>query len=111
MLALVGCSSMTISPTQVGQAVGAVAGSAIAPGIGTQLGSLAGILAGMVAQGQIDKVTEKRERRALGDQMAHGSQMAAADDAAVGPLTRVWVDETLVDGRLTPGHFDSRHVL
>ncbi|MBI4341278.1 MAG: hypothetical protein HY598_03255 [Candidatus Omnitrophica bacterium] len=102
---------MTISPTQIGQTVGAIAGSAIAPGVGTQLGSLAGILAGMVAQGQIDKATEKKERRTLGEQMANGSQApAAAGETPVGPLALVWVDETVIDGRVIAGRFESRHL-
>ena len=111
MLILGGCSSMAISPPQVGQAIGAVAGSAIAPGIGTQLGSLAGILAGMVAQGQIDKANEKHERRTLGEQMAREPQAASgAADAAAGLLARVWADETVLDGRVIAGHFESRHL-
>ena len=110
--ALVGCSSM--SAPQVGQTVGAIAGSAIAPGVGTTLGSLAGMMAGMLAQGEIDRSTEKKEQKILSEQMARpGQQQQAAAETtmiASGPATRVWVDETTQNGQLSAGHFESRHI-
>lgn len=110
MVVLSGCSS--VSPPQVGQAVGGIVGTAIAPGVGTQLGSLAGMLAGMLAQGEIDKANEKRERRTLGEQMAAKGPSLAAESTplASGTPTRVWVDETVRDGRLVAGHFDTQHL-
>ncbi len=110
VVVLSGCSS--VSPPQVGQAVGGIIGTAIAPGVGTQLGSIAGMLAGMLAQGQIDKANEKRERRTLGDQMAtKGASLRTESPVlASGTPTRVWVDETVQDGRLIAGHFDTQYL-
>ena len=101
-----GCAG--ISPSQLGQTVGTIAGSAIAPGPGAPLGAFVGLLAGMLVQGQVDKVTETRERRALSEQLetAGGSaQSAVALAAPQGEPVRVWVDETIRDGRLIAGHF------
>ena len=110
-----GCSSM--SAPQVGQTVGGILGSAIAPGVGTTLGSLAGIMAGMVAQGHIDKATEKKEQKVLSEQMSRpaGSQAASTDAAARNPAalgvpTRVWVDETVQGGQVASGRFETRHI-
>ena len=107
---LVGCAS--VPPAQVGQAAGTIAGAALVPGIGAPLGALIGMLAGMVLQGRIDQATETRERRELGERMAHGIPPAAqaASDAPRGAPVRVWMDETLQDGRLIAGHFDTRAI-
>ena len=106
-----GCAG--VSPTQVGQTAGTIAGSAIAPGIGAPIGSLVGLIAGMLVQGQVDKVTEKRERKELGDQMTTTAQAPAPpqETAPLGAPTRVWVDETVKNGRLVAGHFDVRQLL
>ena len=107
--ALSGCASM--NPAQIGQTAGTILGSAIVPGIGAPLGALVGLLGGMLVQGQIDKVTETKERRTLGDQMA--SAPAAGTEPSADPLgapTRVWVDETFHNGRLMAGHFDTRPI-
>lgn len=107
--ALAGCAG--IPPAQVGQTAGTIAGSAIAPGIGAPLGALVGLLAGMVVQQHTDKVTERRERKDLGDQLGRPG-IAGADPEAVpaGEPVRVWVDETLKDGRLMAGHFEVRYL-
>ena len=105
-----GCSGL--APAQLGQTAGTIIGSAIIPGIGAPLGALVGLLAGMVVQSEVDKVTEKKERKTLGDQLAQGtpsSRLEAAEPPA-GVPTRVWVDETTREGRLVAGHFDVRHV-
>lgn len=103
-----------MSAPQLGQAIGSIAGSAIAPGVGTTLGGLAGIMAGMVAQGQIDKATEKKEQKILSEQMDRPNQQnPAASEAmviAAGEPTRVWIDETMQNGKVSPGHFEARHI-
>ena len=106
-----GCAGA--SPVQIGQAAGSIAGSAIAPGVGTQLGTLVGLVAGLLVQGQVDKVTEKRERVELGSQMASGMPAPATPQEPVmaGTPTRVWVDEAVQSGRMIAGHFDTRDVL
>ena len=104
-----GCAG--IPPAQVGQAAGTIAGAAVAPGIGPPVGALLGLLAGMLLQGEVDKVTEKRERRTLGDQLAKGPAPASQEaGSAQGEPVRVWVDETVRDGRLTAGHFEVRYL-
>ncbi len=106
-----GCAG--ISPSQVGQTVGTIAGSAIAPGVGAPLGALVGLLAGLFVQGEVDKVTETRERKELSEQLAVGSGPAPPAEASTPPQgepVRVWVDETVLDGRLIAGHFDTRHI-
>lgn len=107
-----GCAGM--SPTQIGQTAGTIAGAAIVPGIGAPLGALAGMLAGMLVQGHVDQVTETRERKELGDQLARGHAQPAAAAAAgpgiLGTPTRVWVDEDVHDGRLIAGHFEVRNI-
>lgn len=106
---ITGCSA--IHPAQIGQAVGAIVGSAIAPGIGTQLGSLVGTLAGMLTQGQIDKATEKKERKTLNEEFVKKPDSAAAAEAvapASGTPARVWVDETLQNGQVIAGRFETR---
>lgn len=112
-----GCAG--IPPAQMGQTVGTIAGAAIAPGVGAPLGALVGLLAGMVVQGETDKVTEKRERRELSDQLAVGSAARVGRgqspggthaSAPQGDPARVWVDETAQDGRLVAGHFEARNI-
>lgn len=102
-----GCSGM--APAQVGQTAGTIVGAVIAPGIGPPLGALAGLLGGMLVQGEMDKVTEKRERKTLGDQLASRSAGPPKEAAPpYGEPTRVWVDETVQGGRLVAGHFEIR---
>lgn len=102
-----GCAG--VIPTQVGQTAGTIAGSAIAPGIGAPIGALVGLLAGMVVQGEMDKVTEKHERKELSEQLApHPSEGSAQEGTSQGEPVQVWVDETVHNGRVVPGHFDVR---
>ena len=118
---LVGVVSLTIlsgcagvSPVQMGQTAGTILGAAIAPGAGAPLGSLVGLLAGMVIQGEVDKVTEKHERKTLSDELgASPTQIGKGPEATPpqGEPTRVWVDESMKDGRLIAGHFDTRDIL
>lgn len=113
LIFLAGCSS--VSAPQVGQTVGSIVGTVIAPGVGTTLGSLAGMMAGMIAQGEIDKSTEKKERKVLSDQMARPGGSGAAQQAPTavasgGKPTRVWVDETAQNGQLSAGHFETRQI-
>ena len=105
-----GCAA--VPPAQVGQTAGTIAGMAIAPGVGAPIGAFIGAVAGMLVQGQVDKVTEKRERTELGAQLKRGEPAAADEEPAVptGSPVRVWVDETVHDGRLVSGHFDVRHL-
>ena len=109
-LLLSGCAG--VPPAQIAQTAGTIVGSAIAPGIGAPIGSLVGLLAGMVVQSQVDKSTEKHEREELGSRLGH-TQPSAGETAAAstqGEPTRVWVDETMRDGRLAAGHFDVRYL-
>ena len=75
-----------------------------------------GLVAGMLVQGQIDKVTEKKERKQLGDQLTSGPNPPAAPEApemsapSQGTPTRVWIDESVRDGRMVAGHFDVRYL-
>ena len=102
-----GCAG--ISPTHTGQTVGTIAGAAIAPGIGAPIGALIGMLAGWLVQGEVDKVTEKRERKTLGDELATTPSAAPQEGTPLqGQSIRVLVDETVHDGRLVAGHFDVR---
>ena len=105
-----GCAS--VAPQQVGQMLGTVAGAVAAPGIGAPIGGLVGLLAGMVVQKQVDKVTEKRERVDLGHELktTPTAATAAAGTELVGTPTRVWVDETFQNGRVTPGSFQQRAI-
>ena len=109
-IACAGCAG--VSPSNMGQAVGTIAGGAIAPGIGAPLGAMVGLLAGMVVQGQVDKSTEKRERKELSQELAVGPQPSSpqAEGTPQGEPTRVWVDETVQNGRLLAGHFDVRSI-
>lgn len=105
-----GCAGM--APAQVGQTAGTIVGAVIAPGIGPPLGALAGLLGGMLVQGEMDKVTEKRERKTLGDQLGSRSPGPPEETApSRGVPTRVWVDETVQGGRLIAGHFEARSLL
>ncbi len=104
-----GCASVPVS--QVGQTAGTIAGAAIAPGIGAPIGALIGLLAGTVMQGQVDRSIEKKERQELARELgtaARPSADAGTLPPAQGELVRVWVDETMRDGRLTEAHFDVR---
>jgi hypothetical protein len=104
-----GCAS--VPPAQLGQTAGTIAGAAIAPGIGAPIGALLGALAGMVVQRKVDQTTETRERRELGEQMAAVAAAGApGQPVPQGEPVRVWVDETVKDGRLLPGHFEVRYV-
>jgi hypothetical protein len=102
---LSGCAG--VSPAQVGQAAGTLAGGAIVPGLGAPVGALVGLLAGMIVQGHVDKVTERRERQTLGQELAQGPLTDPTAIPSAGRI-RVWVDETIRNGRLVPGHFDVR---
>jgi len=100
-----------MSPVQVGQTAGTIAGAAAIPGLGAPLGALAGMLAGLLVQGQVDQVTEKRERRELGDQLDDDPVVASPPHIPpIGQPTRVWIDETVEDGRILAGRFETQHV-
>ena len=105
-----GCAG--VSPAHLGQTAGTIAGSAIAPGIGAPLGALFGLVAGMLVQNEVDKVTEKHERKTLSEQLGGASAPLAdgAEELPQGVPTRVWVDETVQDGRLIAGHFETRPI-
>ena len=103
-----GCAA--VPPAQLGQTVGTIAGAAIAPGIGAPIGALVGMLAGLMVQGEVDKVTEKHERKDLDDRLATKPSSAASAFPPPGQPLRVWVDEALHDGRLVAGHFDIRYL-
>lgn len=108
---LSGCA--TVPPQQVGQMVGTLAGSVIVPGVGAPLGSLVGLLTGMVLQQQVDKVTEKKERVTLGQELHQthdGAAAMAGMDQPLGVPTRVWVDETVRAGRVIAGSFQERYI-
>ena len=105
------CGCASVPPAQVGQTAGTIAGAAIVPGIGAPIGALIGLLAGMVVQGEVDKATEHRERKELGDQLAVRSSAASETNVPPqGQPTRVWIDETFKNGRLVAGHFDTRYL-
>lgn len=110
LLSTSGCAAMP--PVQLGQTAGTILGAAIAPGIGPPLGALAGLLTGMLVQGQIDRATEKGERQTLAEQLGSSSPSVTpeAPPAPQGQPIRVWVDETLRDGRLMAGHFEVRYI-
>ena len=104
-----GCAG--VSPVQVGQTAGTIVGAAVIPGVGPPLGALVGLLAGMLVQGEVDKVTEKHERKTLGKELATGPSPTQEDHTPPrGQPTRVWVDETVHKGRLIAGHFDARYL-
>ena len=107
---VISCSSgcAALPPAQVGQTIGMIAGAAALPGPGAPIGALAGLLAGMVVQNQIDKNTEKRERKDLGHELGMGKSDDEAARPPSGEPTRVWVDETTQNGHVIAGHFDVR---
>ena len=110
-LVIGGCAGL--SPTQVGQTTGSIAGGAIAPGIGAPIGALVGTLAGLVIEHQMDKVREQRERVELTQALKTAKPAEQALDElrpADGVPARVWVDETMKQGRLIAGHFESRAI-
>jgi len=104
----VGCAAM--SAAQVGQAAGTIAGSAIVPGIGGPVGGLIGMLAGLVVDHQVDKVREKQEHAELSQELQRTTASPSAPSASVpnGHPTRVWVDEQVMQGRVSVGHFEVR---
>ena len=111
LLLVTGCAAL--SPVQIGQTAGTVVGAAAAPGLGAPLGAVLGTLVGKLFQGQVDKVTEKRERKELADQF--GSKAQTVDVAettlrSLGEPARVWVDEVERDGQVMAGHFELRYV-
>ena len=70
-----------------------------------------GMVAGLLVQGQVDKATEKRERLELGNQLRTPPAAPGTEEGAPqGAPLRVWVDETVRQGRLVVGHFDVRHL-
>lgn len=99
-----GCSG--VSATQLGHTVGALAGIAVPAA--SPVTTLVGMLAGMMVDHNIQKAEDNRERRSLSDQLGVGSPGASA--AAIGDPVRVWVDETVREGRILSGHFDVRHL-
>ena len=108
VLSLSGCAG--VSPVQVGQTAGTIAGGAIAPGVGAPFGALVGLLAGMVVQGKVDQATEQRERKELKEQWVRGPRATAEALSPEGVPTRVWADETVQEGRLITGHFETRSI-
>lgn len=109
-LAAVGCAG--VPPAQIGQTAGTLAGGALAPGVGAPVGALVGLLAGMLIQGEMDRVMEQRERQTLGDELRTTRSVPSGEASAPaqGEPSRVWIDETVDDGRLIAGHFDVRQV-
>ena len=107
MIVLAGCAG--VSPSQVGQTAGSIAGAAIAPGVGMPLGALLGTLAGVLVEHRIDEVREQKERVDLSRELGRpAAPTTASQTTQAGRPTRVWVDEYLAQGRLIPGHFESR---
>ena len=104
-----GCAG--VPPAQIAQSAGTIIGSAIAPGIGAPIGSLIGMVAGLVLQDHADRANERHERTVLTEQMGGRGQSAEASGSSMvpeGPPVRVWVDETMREGRLVAGHFEVR---
>ena len=110
MFFMTGCAGM--SPSQVGQTTGSIAGAILAPGVGMPLGALVGTLAGLVVEDQVDHARQKNERVALNQQLHAPSSAAGGggSEPTVGQPTRVWVDESIQQGRRTLGHFEVRNV-
>ena len=100
-----GCASYP--PSQAGYTLGALAGSILVPGLGGPIGSLAGMLAGLAVEKQVDKANEGKERVVLNKQLGTETQQQPTD-ATAGELTRVWVDETIQNGREIEGHFEAK---
>jgi len=110
-IALSGCAALP--PQQFGHIAGTMAGAVIAPGVGAPVGGLIGLLAGLVVQKEVDYVTEKHERVALGAQLEgpeSSGDPQVAPPTVLGSPKRVWVDETLRDGRQMAGRFEERHI-
>ena len=98
-----------MSPTQLGQTAGSIAGGALAPGVGVPVGALVGTLAGLLVEHKLDLVREDKERTELSNQLtAPDAPQAVSLEQPTGEPTRVWVDEQLLQGRLTAGHFEVR---
>lgn len=110
LLAAAGCASVPAS--QIGQTAGTIIGAAVAPGVGAPVGAAIGMLGGMLVQGRIDQHVETRERRELADQLGQPASAGAPGASAQfqGQAVRVWVDETVVNGRIVPAHFDVQHL-
>lgn len=112
LLLSAGCAN--VMPHQAGQTIGAILGGAIAPGIGVPMGSVLGTMAGLIVKREMDRVDEKRERVDLGGSVKPGDApgaLASAASLAPGLPARVWVDETVHDGRMIAGHYDVRPLL
>jgi len=106
-----GCAAL--SPVQVGQTAGTIAGAAAVPGLGAPIGAIMGSLLGSIFQKKMDAATEQRERVELADQLESGSDGGAAGALAAlprGEPVRVWVDETVQEGQLLAGHFETRYL-
>ena len=106
-----GCAAL--SPIQLGQTAGTIAGAAAVPGLGAPLGALLGTVVGSVFQKEVDKVTEKRERKELTEQFGQDRISSSASLRAARPQgepIRVWVDEVMRDGDVLTGHFEMRHL-
>ena len=110
-----GCAALP--PAQAGQVAGTLLGAAVAPGVGGAVGSMLGTLAGIVLQQGMDKAQEGKERADLGNRLdpdgpghspSGGKQ--GGTQILIGNLERVWVDETVSDGRVLAGHYEQRHV-
>lgn len=103
--ALIISSGCATAPAAISQAAGMLAAAAGAPGVAMPIT----LLTGLVLQSQIDKATETRERRELSDQMAGSVQaplVRVTPGVPAGQPERVWVDETVRDGRRIAAHFD-----
>lgn len=106
-LVLPGCA--TLHPQALGQTIGTIVGAAVAPGVGAPVGAIVGLLTGTLLQRSVDKVTAKYERADLGQRLNTPSDgtVLTRDPGSVGAPTRVWVDETVMDGRVIAGRFDT----
>lgn len=110
---VVGSGCAMFSPVQLGQTVGTIAGAAAAPGVGAPFGALIGTLLGIVFQRQVDQVTAQRERKELSAQLGRDTPPLDETKQPVRPQgepQRVWVDETVRDGAVLAGHFETRHL-
>ncbi len=97
-----------MSAAQVGQAAGTIAGSAIVPGLGGPVGGLIGMLAGLVIDHQVGKVREKHEHAELSQELQRATSSPPSASVPDGHPTRVWVDEQVMQGRVSVGHFEVR---
>ncbi len=107
--ALIISSGCATAPAAISQTAGMLAATAGVPGLAVPVT----LLTGLLLQHHIDKTTETRERRELSDQMA-GSVEAPLGSVTpgdpAGQPERVWVDETVRDGRRIAAHFDSHRL-